>query len=102
MPKYQLELYVTGETPRAVRAARNLRRICDEHLGRNYQLTLIDVKARPDLAEAGNILATPVTLRVSPPPPARVVGDLSDAARVLTALGIEWGALAVDSSSAKG
>lgn len=41
------------------------------------------------MAEAGNILATPVTLRLAPPPPARVVGDLSAAARVPTALGIE-------------
>lgn len=92
MPKYLLQLYVTGQTQRSLRAASNLRRICDQHLGGDYQLTLIDVQAQPDMAEAGNILATPVTLRVAPPPPARVVGDLSDAAKVLTALGIELAA----------
>lgn len=89
MPNYVLQLYVTGQTQRSLRAAANLRRICDDHLGRDYELTLIDVQTQPEMAEAGNILATPVTLRVAPPPPARVVGDLSDAARVLTALGIE-------------
>lgn len=89
MPKYVLQLYVTGQTQRSLRAAVNLRRICDEYLGRNYELTLIDVTTQPEMAEAGNILATPVTLRLAPPPSARVVGDLSDAARVLTALGIE-------------
>lgn len=89
MPNYVLQLYVTGQTQRSLRAAANLRRICDDHLGRDYELTLIDVQTQPEMAEAGNILATPVTLRVAPPPLARVVGDLSDATRVLTALGIE-------------
>lgn len=95
MPKYVLQLYVTGQTQRSLRAAGNLRRICDEYLGRNYELTLIDVQAQPELAEAGNILATPVTLRVAPPPPARVVGDLSNATQVLRALGIELVAAAL-------
>ena len=30
--KFELRLYVAGQTPKAVRAFANLRRICDEHL----------------------------------------------------------------------
>lgn len=85
---YVLHLYVTGQTQRSLRAEFNLRRICEQYLGEGYELTLIDVEARPDLAEAGSVFATPLTMRVAPLPMSRVIGDLSDSARVLTALGI--------------
>lgn len=86
---YVLQLYVTGHTQRSLRAEFNLRRICEKYLGGNYELTLIDVEARPDLAEAQSVFATPLTVRVAPLPVSRVVGDLSDSASVLTALGID-------------
>ena len=86
---YVLHLYVTGQTQRALRAEFNLRRICEKNLGEDYELTLIDVEARPDLAEAESVFATPLTVRVAPLPMSRVVGDLSDSASVLTALGID-------------
>jgi circadian clock protein KaiB len=91
MPKYQLDLYVTGQTPRSLRAAANLRRICDQSLGMDgtaYELRLIDVQQHPELAEAAHIFATPATIRVAPLPVYRVIGDLSDPAKVLAALGI--------------
>ena len=86
---YVLHLYVTGQTPRSLRAEFNLRRMCEKYLGEDYELTLIDVEARPDLAEAESVFATPLTMRVAPLPRLRVVGDLSDSASVLTALGID-------------
>lgn len=89
MPKYVLHLYVTAQTPRSLQAASNLRRLCEEHLGDDYELVLIDVAQRPELAEAAHILATPVTVRMAPLPQYRVIGDLSDTTRVLAALGIE-------------
>lgn len=89
MPKYVLRLYVTGQTQRSLRAASNLRRICEQHLGHDYELTLVDVQAQPEVAEAANIFATPVTIRVAPLPSFRVIGDLSEPAKVLAALGID-------------
>lgn len=89
MQRYVLHLYVSGQTQRSLQAAANLRRLCEQHLGGNYDLVLIDVQAQPDLAEAAEILATPVTVRMAPPPVSRVVGDLSDPFKVLQALGIE-------------
>ena len=86
---YVLHLYVTGQTQRSLRAEFNLRRICEQYLGEDYELTLIDVLARPDLAEAASVFATPLTVRVAPLPMSRVVGDLSDPAGVLTALSID-------------
>lgn len=89
-----LHLYVTDQSPRSLRAAANLRRICDQYLGMDgpaYELRLIDVQQYPELAEAAHIFATPTTIRVAPLPVYRVIGDLSDPAKVLAALGIELG-----------
>ena len=91
VPKYLLHLYVTGHTPRSLSAEANLRRICEQCLGVDggaYELTLIDVLQHPELAEAANVFATPTTIRAAPLPAYRVIGDLSDPAKVLPALGI--------------
>jgi circadian clock protein KaiB len=78
---------VTGATPRAQNAIANLRRICDEQLGGEYELEIIDVLERPDLAETDKVLATPTLIKQLPPPLRRVIGDLSDRDKVL--LGLE-------------
>jgi len=91
--KYLFLLYISGQTPRSVRAFANLRRICEQYLGNKgvaYELSLVDILDHPDLAEAAHILATPVTIRIDPPPVFRVIGDLSDTAKVLAALDIAW------------
>lgn len=89
MAKYVLHLYVAGQTPRSVRAEINLRRICEEYLEGDYKLVRIDILKQPELAEAANIFATPVTIRIDPPPTYRVIGDLAEPRRVLSALGID-------------
>jgi circadian clock protein KaiB len=89
MSRVVLQLYVSGQTQRSLRAAANLRRLCEQYLEDGYELTLIDVHDQPELAEAANILATPATVRISPPPASRIVGDLSDPLKVLPALGID-------------
>ena len=78
---------MTGATPRAQNAIANLRRICDEQLGGQYELEIIDVLERPDLAENDKVLATPTLIKQLPPPLRRVIGDLSDRDKVL--LGLE-------------
>jgi len=57
--KYVLKLYVTGQTPRSQRAIANLRRLCEEELDGAYEMVVIDVLERPQLAEDEKILATP-------------------------------------------
>lgn len=84
-----LQLYVSGKTTRSLTAAACLRRICEGHLNGNYELTVIDVLAQPELADAARILATPTTVRMAPLPVCRVIGDLSDADKVMTALGLD-------------
>lgn len=88
MNKHILKLYVTGNTPRTERAIANLRRICDEDLRGQYEMVVVDVLARPQLAEDEKILATPTLVKQLPPPLRRVIGDLTDVEKVLLGLDI--------------
>jgi len=85
---YILKLYVTGKTAKAEVAIGNLRRICEEELRGAYELQIIDVLERPDLAETDKILATPTLIKRLPPPLRRVIGDLSDKHKVLLGLDV--------------
>ena len=89
MDKFLLKLYVTGQTPKSERAIANLRRICEEDLGSRYEMAVIDVLERPQLAENEKILATPTLIKVLPPPLRRVIGDLSDTEKVLLGLDMQ-------------
>lgn len=80
-----LKLYVTGTTPRSQQARRNLERICQER-DADFDVEVIDVIQRPQLAEDEKILATPVVVRELPPPMRRIIGDLSDFESVLVGL----------------
>ena len=84
--KHLLKLYVTGQTPRSHRAIANLRKLCDEELGGEYEMVVIDVLERPQLAEDEKILATPTVVKELPTPIRRIIGDLSDSERVLLGL----------------
>src|SRR2546430_15882981 len=86
MSKYLLKLYITGQTPRSERAIANLRRICDDELGGQYDMTVIDILERPQLAEDEKIIATPALIKQLPPPLRRIIGDLSDTDKVLLGL----------------
>jgi circadian clock protein KaiB len=87
--KYLFKLYVTGHTPRSERAIANLRRLCQDALDAEYELVIIDVLEQPHLAEADRVMVTPTLIKQVPPPPRRVLGDLSDAPRVLSELQVQ-------------
>ena len=86
MVKFTLKLYVTGQTPKSERAITNIHRICEEELKGQYELIVIDVLERPQLAEDEKILATPTLTKELPPPLRRVIGDMSDTEEVLLGL----------------
>jgi circadian clock protein KaiB len=82
----RLRLFVTGGTARAARAVVRVRTLCDRHLGQSYDLDVVDVLDRPDLAERYRVVATPTLVRDHPAPQRRVVGDQGDAEAVRVAL----------------
>jgi circadian clock protein KaiB len=83
---FDLRLYVAGQTPRAVRAFANLRRICDEHLAGRYRIEVIDLVEDPQLGRGDQILALPTLVRRLPQPIKKIIGDLSNTERVLVGL----------------
>jgi circadian clock protein KaiB len=87
--KISLKLYITGQTPKSERAIANMQSICKNELEGCYELAIIDVLERPQLAEDEKILATPTLIKSLPPPLARVIGDLSDTEKVLIGLNME-------------
>lgn len=84
--EYLLRLYVAGQTPKSVSAFANLKRICEEHLAGRYQIEVIDLLVNPALARGDQILAVPAVVRQLPPPVKKIIGDFSNAERVLVGL----------------
>ncbi len=60
----------------------------EELLAEEFEIEVIDVLSTPREALKANVLATPALAITSPSPVRTVVGDLSDARRVLLTLGI--------------
>ncbi len=81
-----LRLYIAGNAPNSVLATANIRAICDEHYALQHEIEIVDLLKFPQRALADGVIATPMLLRLSPVPIQRVIGNLSDTARVLQAL----------------
>jgi circadian clock protein KaiB len=85
---FVLRLYVTGMTPRSTRAIRAVRALCEERLQGRYDLAIIDVYQQPALIRNEQIVATPTLVKKGPEPQRRMIGDMSDRARLLHGLGL--------------
>lgn len=86
--KYELRLYIAGNTPRSVTALNNLKRYCEEHLKGVYEIEVIDLLVNPQLAEGDQILAIPTLVKKVPEPVRKIIGDLSNEEKVLVGLDI--------------
>jgi circadian clock protein KaiB len=84
--RWELRLYVAGQTPRSIEAFGNLKRICEEHLKGRYRIEVVDLLENPTLARGDQILAVPTLVRKLPPPVKKIIGDFSSAERVLVGL----------------
>jgi circadian clock protein KaiB len=85
---WQLRLYIAGETPRSQTALSNLRKYCETHLKGQYEIEVIDLLVKPQLAEGDQIFAVPTLVRKFPEPMRKIIGDLSNEERVLVGLNI--------------
>src|SRR3954452_13943585 len=84
--RYVLRLYVTGTTPKSIRAIENVRRICEEHLEGRYTLEVIDLYTHLPLARGDQIVAAPTLIKRLPAPLRQLIGDMSDERKVLVGL----------------
>ena len=86
--RWDLRLYVAGQTDKSIRAINNLTRICEEHLYGCYSIEVIDLARTPELAAEDHILALPTLVRRLPEPIRKIIGDLSNEERVLIGLDV--------------
>ena len=87
--RYTLRLYITGSSPKSVRALTNLRRICEEHLKGRYDLQVVDIYQQPVLAAGEQVIAAPTLIKKLPVPLRRLIGDMSDTDQVLFGLDLK-------------
>lgn len=81
-----LRLYVAGQTPKALTAYANLKKICEEQLKGKYSIEVIDLLIYPQLGADDQIFALPTLVRKLPVPVRKIIGDLSNTERVLVGL----------------
>ena len=90
---WALTLYVNGASEKSIEAIETVRRVCDEDLGGQVDLEIIDVQQQPALVVRDQIVAVPTLVKRLPGPVRRIVGgDLSDSGRLR--LGLDLGAVA--------
>ena len=86
--RWELRLYIAGQTPKSIQALKNITRYCKEHLAGKYSIEVIDLLKSPQLAEGDQIFAIPTLVRKFPEPLRKIIGDLSNEERVLVGLNI--------------
>ena len=84
-----LRLYIAGKAPNSMQAIANLEAICKQYLKGGHQLEIVDVLEEPARALVEGVLVSPSLSKLSPLPGAKIVGNLSDKAKVLLALGVK-------------
>jgi circadian clock protein KaiB len=88
---YNLRLYVAGQTPKSIAALTNLRSLCQQYLPGRHNIEVVDLMTNPQLAQRDQIVAVPTLVRSLPEPIKRIIGDLSNADKVLVGLDVEVG-----------
>lgn len=86
--KWELRLYVAGNTPKSATALSNLKKYCEMHMKGEYKIEVIDLLVQPQLAEGDQIFAIPTLVRKVPEPIRKIIGDLSNEEKVLVGLNI--------------
>ncbi|HEY2083532.1 MAG TPA: circadian clock KaiB family protein [Verrucomicrobiae bacterium] len=84
--RYDLRLYVAGQTPKSLAAFANLKELCDLYLRGKYRIEVIDLIKKPQLAKDDQIIAIPTLVRRMPQPIRKIIGDLCDTKRTLIGL----------------
>ena len=85
---YVFQLYVSGMTPKSLRAIENIKALCEEYIEGRYKLHIIDVYQNPDQARDARIVAAPTLIKKLPPPLRRFIGDLADKKHILVKLNL--------------
>jgi len=86
--KLVLQLYVSGMSQKSMEAIKNIKQLCDAHLKDAYDLEIIDIYKHPEMATQQQIIFCPSLIKKLPEPKKILIGNLSNAEKVMKALGI--------------
>jgi circadian clock protein KaiB len=84
-----LRLYIAGNSASSRRAEQNLHALRASLAQNAWEVEIIDVLSKPELAEQAGVIATPTLSYEHSGRSRRIIGDLSDKKRILEFLGIE-------------
>ena len=84
--RYKFSVYVAHGKRMSDLAVERLTKICEENIPGEYQIEVIDIAKRPDLARKQDIVATPAVFRTLPAPLRKSIGDLSDKDKAILGL----------------
>lgn len=86
--RYEMRLYVAGNSLRSRAAIENVRRVCSEYLCGRCDLEVIDLYQDAARCRDDAIVAAPTLVKYAPSPRSRIIGDMSRTEKVLAGLGL--------------
>ena len=86
--EFRFRLFVSGATPRSMRAIATVRKLCEAKLTGRYSLEVVDIYRNPAAAREHQIIALPTLLKLAPVPRRLFIGDMSDSAPLAAGLGL--------------
>ena len=88
MEKQEFIFFIAGGSELGVRALANFDRLIRPLLASECDLTVVDIIKEPRRAREHRVIATPMLVRQQPLPVIKILGDLSQEAKVLAQLGL--------------
>ena len=86
-----IRLYTAGHRPELNQALIQFRMYLERQQGEPCTVETVNVLEHPEKGEADQIYATPTLIKLSPPPAMRVIGNITEPARIARALGLTGG-----------
>ncbi len=87
---FSLKLFISGASPNSIRAIENLKTVCKKYISSKYELEIVDIYQQPADATREDVIALPMLIKYFPLPVKRFFGDLSDTAKVVKGLGLNY------------
>ncbi len=88
MKRIGLKLFLVGQGAFGQEARDNLGALEKMFPEYTFDVEVIDVLESPERAVEDRVIATPTVIKYAPLPVCRIVGDLSDRRRVISAMGL--------------
>lgn len=86
--RYVMRLYIAGNSLRSRLAIENIRGVCDRYLCGRCDLEVVDLYQDVTRGRDDAVIAAPTLVKYSPLPRSRIIGDMTQADKVLAGLGL--------------